>query len=615
MTSVSEGCMRGIVRFSQGFLSGIALVVLVLCSVELGSAQNSLREGDPLEFDAPANWAFPADRVAPTYGVDGMVTTIDRVASEIGSEMLRRGGNAIDAAVAVHFALAVVNPEAGNIGGGGFMIVRMADGQIDALDFRETAPLASTRNMFLNETGDVTDRSRIGHLAAGIPGSVAGLWEAHQRFGSLPWKDLVEPSVALAEGMIVHERLAQSLGTHAEKLQQYPATAAVFLANGQPPRVGDRLMQPDLAATLRRIASNGKDGFYQGETAELVEAEMQRGNGIITREDLANYRAVWRSPIVFQYRDHTVVSMPPPSSGGVAIAKILNIIEGYDLRDVGFLSRDHIHIWTEAAKRAFADRNSYLADPDFVSQPVDVLISDEYAAARRMEIHPEQATPSQQVQPGLQRGGNGGAPQEGEDTTHYSILDNDGNAVAVTTTINSLYGSLVTVTGAGFLLNNEMDDFAIRPNTPNQFGLVQGEENAIEPGKRMLSSMSPTIVLDATGHVKLVTGSPGGPTIISSVAQIISNIVDFNMDLDDATVAPRLHHQHFPDVLSFELNGLDLNIRSALQEMGHTVDERSGYQGNVQSILVLPDGTLAGMADPRRGGAAIGVRHVREVVQ
>jgi gamma-glutamyltranspeptidase/glutathione hydrolase len=377
-------------------------------------------------------------------------------------------------------------------------------------------------------------------------------------------------------------------------------------------------VQRDLAETLRSIGRAGKDGFYRGRIAALVEAEMRRSGGIMTREDLAQYESVWRDPIMFEYRDHVVISMPPPSSGGATIAEILNILEGYDLRALGYLSRDHVHVWTEAVKRAFADRNAYLADPDFVVQPTERMISDAYATERRAEIRADRATPSDQVRPGLgavyTRAG--AAPRrEGAHTTHYSVLDRAGNAVAVTTTINSLYGSLVTVAGAGFLLNNEMDDFAARPGTPNQFGLVEGEVNAIEPRKRMLSAMTPTILLDPNGQVKLVTGTPGGPTIITTIAQILSNIVDFHMDIGSATAAPRLHHQHLPDILYYERNGLRPDVVSALGALAHTVRQRPGYQGDTQSILIRDDGTLTGVADPRRGGAALGVREMRQTVQ
>ena len=390
--------MSWVFQLSRVFLMLVAVVVLASCAGTSGGPPGGAEvEG---AGSTPAGWLFPRERVVATYADGGMLSTTDRVASEIGAEVLRRSGNAVDAAVAVHFALAVVTPEAGNIGGGGFMIVRMADGESAALDFREKAPLAATRDMFLDERGQLTDGAQIGHLAVGVPGSVAGMWEAHDRFGSLPWAELVEPSVRLAEGIVVHERLATSLATYQPRLQRFPSTASVFLPNGQAPRVGDRFIQRDLAAALRRISSDGKDGFYRGRTAELIESEMQRGGGVITREDLARYTALWRDPIVFQYRDHTVVSMPPPSSGGVAVAEMLNILEGYELRELGFLTAAHAHAWAEAAKRAFADRNTYLADPDFVAQPVDMLISDAYAATRREEIDADQATQFEQVLPG-----------------------------------------------------------------------------------------------------------------------------------------------------------------------------------------------------------------------
>ena len=582
-----------------------------VATAPMGSAPTTTPLGAvavPTEF--PAGWDIPPRTITPTLATGGMVATTDRVASEIGAEILRRGGNAVDATVATHFALAVVNPEAGNIGGGGFLVVRMADGTTASLDFRETAPLAATHDMYLNEAGELTERSLVGHLAAGVPGSVAGMWEAHQRFGTLPWNELLEPAINLAEGIVVHERLATSLQSYEERLRRFPATAAAFLPGGRAPRVGDRLVQRDLAETLRRIASEGKEGFYGGRTAELVEREMERGDGLITEEDLARYEAVWREPVTFSYRSHSVISMPPPSSGGATMAAILNILEGYNLDALGWHSAEHIHLWTEATRRAYADRNAYLADPDFVPQPLPRMASAEYAAERRAGIDPDRATPSAQVAPGL-----GPVPDEGENTTHYSIMDEAGNAVAVTTTINSLYGNLVTVEGAGFLLNNEMDDFAAKPGTPNQFGLVQGEANAIEPGKRMLSAMTPTIVLDPNDRIRLITGTPGGSTIITTIAQIVANVVDWDMDLSEAMAAPRLHHQHLPDVLRYEHNGLEPEVVTALRAMGHEVEERRGYQGDVQSILVLPDGVLAGVSDPRRGGAAVGVREVRQVVQ
>src|SRR6185436_13838743 len=538
----------------------------------------------------PSRWEFQRGAMAPVIAARGMVVSTDRVASEVGAEILRRNGNAVDVAVAVHFALAVVNPEAGNIGGGGFMVVRMADGTTAALDFREAAPLKATRDMYLTPEGNVSDSlSLVGHLASGVTGSVAGMWEAHRRFGRLPWAELVQPAINLAEGIVIHERLAGSLRRNQAALLRFPETARIFLKGASAPVVGDRLVQADLAATFRRIQQDGADGFYRGRTAELIEQEMRRGGGLITREDLAGYRAVWRDPVRFTYRGNTVISMPPPSSGGVTMAEMLKILEGYDVRGAGFLSPRYVHLFTEAARRAYADRNAYLADPDFVPQPTARMLSTAYVAQRRATILPDRATPSAEVAPGL-----GPPPAEGGNTTHYSIVDGLGNAVAVTTTLNSLYGSGVTVTGAGFLLNNEMDDFTSKPGVANQFGLVQGAANAIAPRKRMLSAMAPTIVLDARGRLRAVTGTAGGSTIITSIAQMVSNIVDFDMDVGTAELAPRLHHQHLPDTLRYEKHGLEDSTVARLRQMGHAVQERDGFQGDVQTIIVLPSGYVTG---------------------
>jgi gamma-glutamyltranspeptidase/glutathione hydrolase len=584
------------------------------CSAELKGLQRPPPESSG--FVAPPGWSFSPGSVVPIHGSDGIVATTDRVASEIGLEILRRGGNALDAAVATHFALAVINPEAGNIGGGGFMLVRLADGTAAALDFREKAPLAATRDMYLDSRGELTGESTTGHLSSGVPGSVAGMWEAHQRFGSIPWPDLVQPAINLADGVVVHERLAESIRAYEERLSRHPATAAALLPGGQPPRVGDRLAQPDLAATLRRIATSGQAGFYEGPTAEMIEAEMGRGNGIVSRADLAGYRAIWREPISFEYRGHTIISMPPASSGGATLAQLLNILEGYDLRALGYHSAEHIHLLVEATKRAYVDRNAYLGDIDFVQAPIDRMISDEYAAERRREIDPDRATPAEQVEAGLGPVALARAAlAETEHTTHFSIMDGAGNAVALTTTLNSLYGNAIMVTGAGFLLNNEMDDFAARPGSPNQFGLVQGAANGIEPGKRMLSAMTPTIVLDPNGAVKLVTGTPGGATIITTVAQLISNVIDFGMDAAAATLAPRIHHQHLPDVIRYENGGLFPEVVARLEARGHDVDERPDLSGDAQTILVLTDGTITAVSDPRRGGSALALTGRREVVQ
>lgn len=552
-----------------------------------------------------ADWPFPADR-APVRAIHGMAVSTDAYASSVGRDILRAGGNAVDAAIAIAFALAVVNPEAGNIGGGGFMVVRFADGTSAALDYRERAPQAAHRDMYLDGDGNLTNASLLGHRAVGVPGSVAGMWAAHQRFGSLPWGWLVDPGVRLAEGFVVRDRQAHSLASAEQDLRIFAATAETFLPSGRPPRVGDTFRQPSLHATLERIRDRGRDGFYRGVTADLIVAEMERGDGIIVHEDLAGYQPAWRDPIVFTYRDHTVVSMAPVSSGGATLAAMAKILEGYELSVMPWHGTRHTHLLAEAWKRAYADRNAYLADPDFVEMPIAAMMSVEYGAEQRSSLQMDRATPSLEVGPGL------GTPQRERNTTHISVVDGEGNAVAITTTINSFYGSKVTVTGAGFLLNNEMDDFAARPGTANQFGLVQGENNAIEPGKRMLSAMTPTIVVRPDGRLLLVLGSPGGATIITNVFQNISNAVDFDMDLVAAVHAPRIHHQHLPDRIQYEPGALTQHTIAALRAMGHTVEERFNpvsaypYIGDIQAILVRLDGTLEGWSDPRRGGAAIG---------
>ena len=398
----------------------------------------------------------------------------------------------------------------------------------------------------------------------------------------------------------MRERLGRALAGARDALALFESTAEVFLPGGAPPAVGDTFRQPDLAATLARIRDQGPDGFYGGTTSELIVAEMKRGGGIITARDLQEYTAVWREPLRFRYRDHTIVSMPPSSSGGATMAEMANILEGYDVEALGWHSPEMIHLFAEAWKRAYSDRNEYLADPDFVALPLEEMISPEYAARRRAGISLDRATPSSEVGPGL------GPRERGGNTTHLSVVDGQGNAVAVTTTINLHYGSKVTVRGAGFLLNNEMDDFAAKPGTPNSFGLVQGENNAIAPGKRMLSAMTPTIVLTPAEELFLVLGTPGGATIITTVFQTISNVVDFGMSAVQAVNAPRFHHQHLPDRIRYEKGGLPPGVVSALERLGHEVAERGGISGDVQAIMVLRDGALRGASDPRRGGVAMG---------
>jgi gamma-glutamyltranspeptidase/glutathione hydrolase len=583
----------------------------MLLSLTLGVVISGCADNGPSP-SAPWSDSWGYQPTEPVVAERGMVVSTDILASQVGIDALRAGGNAVDAAVAVSFALAVVNPEAGNIGGGGFLVARMQGQPPVALDYREKAPGAATRDMYLDAEGNLTDASVVGHLASGVPGSVSGLWEAHQRFGVLPWADVVQPAIELAHGFVVTERFARSLSPEmVEALSAFPASRAQFLTrDGQPPALGDTLRQPDLAATLERIRDQGTDGFYRGETADLIVAEMQRGGGLITHDDLADYRAAWRDPVVFDYRGHTVISMAPSSSGGVTMAEAANIVEGWDLSAWPFDSAERVHHLAEAFRRAYSDRNHYLADPDFVDMPLQTLADQSYADWRAADISGDAATPSTDVVPGVEAFLTGtaaeagtAAPDEGQNTTHFSVVDAQGNAVSVTTTINSGYGNKVTVTGAGFVLNNEMDDFAAKPGTPNQFGLVQGENNAIEPGKRMLSAMTPSIVLDPAGELLMVTGTPGGSTIITTVFQTISNVIDYGMDVSAAVLAPRIHHQHLPDQIFYEAGGLSPDVVSRLEAMGHRVVERGGISGDVQAIMRLPDGRLAGQSDPRRGGA------------
>jgi len=594
---------------------GIPAMAL-LALLPLGACEAPAEAGDTTAATSPwpDSWRYDAS-VEPVTAENGMVVTTDELASQVGVDILQAGGNAVDAAIAVQFALAVVNPEAGNIGGGGFMVLRTASGEAQALDYREKAPAAATADMYLDAEGNVTDASVVGHLAAGVPGTVMGMWEAHERYGSMAWAELLNPAIALAEGFPVRERFLGSLSASmVEALSAFPASAAQFLPrDGQPPLVGDTLRQTDLAATLTRIRDNGPDGFYAGETAELIVAEMQRGGGIMTAADLANYRAAWREPITFDYRGYQLFSMPPSSSGGVTMAEAANILEAWEFSEFDDANRLHMH--AEAWRRAYADRNFYLADPDFVEQPLEVLASDDYARFRRETFNPEQATPSSEVEPGVTAYAAWspmadpeatGADEEGEHTTHFSIVDAEGNAVSVTTTINSWYGSKVTVAGAGFVLNNEMDDFTSKPGVPNQYGLVQGENNAIAPGKRMLSAMTPTVVVDPDGNLFMVTGTPGGSTIITTTFQTVTNVIDHGMNVSQAVLAPRFHHQHLPDQIFVEPDGFSPGVLDALRAMGHTIEVRGGVSGDVQAIRVLADGTLEGQSDPRRGGRALG---------
>ena len=531
-----------------------------------------------------------------------MVVTTDRLASRVGVDALRVGGNAVDAAVAVLLALAVVNPEAGNVGGGGFLVLRLADGTETVLDHRSVAPRAATPGMFLDAHGEVTDQSVAGYRAAAVPGTVHGLWEAHRRFGSLAWSELVDPAVGLADGFVVTDRFLDSYEPDVvRRLSRFSSTARIFLPDGSPPRKGEVFRQPELAAILARIRDHGADGFYLGETARLIAAEMEGNGGLITREDLAGYRSIWREPIRAHYRGHTIVSAPPPSSGGVALAESCALLERFPLGEMEWHGPRHLHLMAEAWRRAYADRNHYLADPDFGAPPVDVLGSPAYAAWRGRDIDLHRATASFGVAPGVDD-----YHSAGEHTTHVSIVDPFGSSVSLTTTINSWYGGGVVVEGTGILLNNDMDDFTAKPGAPNQFGLVQGAVNAIAPGKRMLSAMTPVIVLNPGNRLYAVVGTPGGSTITTTVFQVISNLLDHRMNLALAVLAPRVHHQHLPDRIFYEQDGLPRPVLDALEGMGHVLAQRDELAGDVEAILIRPDGTREGVSDLRRGGAALG---------
>jgi gamma-glutamyltranspeptidase/glutathione hydrolase len=535
-------------------------------------------------------------------GKKGMVVSADEFASRVGIEILKKGGNAVDAAVAVGFTLAVTFPQAGNIGGGGFMVIRMADGRTTTIDYRERAPAASHRDMYLDEEGNlVSEKSETGHLSVGVPGSVAGLLYALEKYGTRKRDQVIQPAIDFAErGFPVSYRFAGAMKEELEKLSTYPATMKIFTKSGAAYEEGDMLVQTDLASTLKRIKQQGRDGFYKGRTADLIVREMKRGGGLITLEDLESYQPVERPPVMGTYRGNEIVSMGPPSSGGVALVQLLNLMEGYDVGATGFGSSRTISLLAEAMKLVYADRAHYLGDSDFYPVPIEKLISKEYAAERRNLIDTTRATPSSQISQGSFE------IREGSETTHYSIVDRWGNAVSVTTTINSWFGSFVVVDGAGFLLNNEMDDFSAKPGAPNMYGLLGGEANAIEPGKRMLSAMTPTIVLKDQKPWMLI-GSPGGSTIITTVLQVIMNVVDYGMPIQEAIDAPRIHHQWYPDTLLYEKRGMVMDVLENLQRRGYALKERNGYQGRAEGIIIDRDeGVYWGATDPRGYGSAIG---------
>lgn len=545
----------------------------------------------------------------PLRAPNGMVASTSEIASQIGVDVMKKGGNAVDAAVAVGLALAVTWPSAGNLGGGGFMLVRTADGKAEAIDYRERAPLSAKREMYLDANGNVVPGLSTGsYLASGVPGTVSGLMLAHKRYGKLKWEELVEPARKLAaDGFIVSYHLSRSLkdGSTVEKMKPYAETRRIYQRDGRFYEMGEKFVQPDLAATMARIQKNPRD-FYEGETARLIVADMKANGGNITLEDLKSYEPAIRTPLRTTYRGHEILTMPPPSSGGIALMEMLNMLEPYDLRSMGWHSAQYTHTVVEVMRRAFADRASFLGDTDFVKVPVSALTSRAFADARRKTIDPNRATSSAEV------GAGDPAPYESPETTHYTIVDRDGNIVSNTYTLNDSYGSGVTIRGTGVLMNNEMDDFTSKPGVPNFYGLIQGEANAIQPKKRPLSAMTPTIVLK-DGKPLMAIGSPGGPTIINTVLHVVLNVIDFEQTLQQAIDAPRFHHQWQPDHIFWEKFGVNPDTRARLEQIGHKFREIPGMGrtpgeiGDAHGVMIDPTtGMRMGASDPRRGGGAVG---------
>lgn len=587
------------------FLRSVALVFLLGCAggvpapappapAPAVAPAHAAADAEAGDAGAPAN-AWPYQTPVVVRSANGMVVSDNAVASNVGRDVLASGGNAADAAVATAFALAVAYPTAGNIGGGGFAVTRMR-GELRALDFRETAPASATRDMYVDADGKPKADARDGIKSAGVPGSVAGLWELHRTLGSKKktWKELLAPAIKLAkEGFVVDDAFLATLEVGAKRLAKHPVSAALFLPGGAPPAKGTTFKNPELAVVLERI-EKGPSGFYEGPTAAALVKQMKEEGGLITLADLKKYQAKWRKPVEFTYRGHKIASMPPPSSGGVTLAMIAHILEGYEIGKLGFQSPEQLHYVFEAMRRAYAARNAKLGDPDFVKMPLAELLSEGWAKEQRATILPDRATPSSEIAAAP-------ASASGPHTTHFSVVDANGDAVALTTTINWWYGSGVTVKGGGFVLNNEMDDFASVPGTANGFGLVQGEANAIAPGKRMLSSMAPTIVTGPDGKVLLVAGGAGGPTIITAVWQELSNMIDFGLDVGAAVSAPRFHMQHLPDEVIFEKDGLSPATSKRLEAMGYAFKER-GHLADAPAIGRAGE-EWVGAAEPRRLGS------------
>lgn len=545
---------------------------------------------------------FFSDRQG-VIGRNGMVASAHPEASQVGLNILKAGGNAVDAAVAVQFALAVVYPGAGNIGGGGFMVYRDKSGQVSSLDYREKAPGKATEKMYLDSAGNVREGalSLGGHLASGVPGSVAGMVQAHQKFGKLSWAQVLQPAIDLAEkGFPLTERDATGLNRIKDDLLKYNPGKAYFMhPEGRLWQKGDQLMQADLGNTLRRIQTQGRDGFYSGETARLVAAEMERGGGLITEADLANYQAIWREPIRQGYKNYNVITMPPTSSGGVALVQLLRYVEPYPIRRWGWNRDSTVQVMIEAERRVYADRAKFLGDPDFVKVPTAQLMDRSYLQKQWASFNFSKASDSKDIHGGSLPG------YESLETTHFSVVDRDGNAVSITTTLNGTYGSRVVVGGAGFFLNNEMDDFSIKPGTPNMYGLIGSQANAIAPNKRMLSSMTPTI-LERDGKLFMVVGTPGGSTIMTSVFQTVLNVIEHGMAMQQSVNALKFHHQWLPDKTIFENGAFTEATKQALISRGYTLEQLTNTLGRMDCVLIRPDGSYEGASDPRADNTAMG---------
>jgi len=545
----------------------------------------------------------PAYAVGPeaTYATHGMVTSRSVYASQAGIEIMKAGGNAVDGAVATAFALAVTYPDAGNLGGGGFAVIRLPNGKVVTNDNREKAPESATTDMYLDKDGNVIKGLSLNTIkASGVPGSVDGYLEMLDKYGTMTRQQVMAPAIRLArDGFPLSHDMALQIAYFLPKMKRFPASYKKFTKNGEPYQEGDIFKQPDLAQTLERISKQGRDGFYKGKTAKLIARFMANNDGLITEKDLADYHSVWRAPIHGTYRGYDIWSMGPPSSGGVLVAMILNMLEPYDLGSLGWHSAAAIHLIVEAERRAYADRATYLGDPDFYKVPLKALLDKAYAKKRFADVKPDKATPSKDV-------GAGSWPKESMETTHFSVADDKGGIVSMTTTLNSSFGNKIVVPGTGMLLNNEMNDFSIKPNTPNQFGLIGHDANKVEASKRMLSSMSPTIVTK-DGKPFLAVGSPGGGTIITTVLQVITNVIDYHMDISDAVSLPRFHHQWEPDLVMYSPYAFSPDTAKILESMGYNLKEIQWGRGiGDANSIEYRDGAIYGVKDPRNEGGAIG---------